>query len=622
MQTDTKAGAKGGVREFSRKRRLMNQAGSIVMNPYNIMVVISVIFMVYLILIPLGQMIIQTLTLAGADAARVDGGREGMFTLYYWKRVLTSSISRKMLWTPLKNSLLISVCTAAFGITLGSLLAWLMVRSDLPYKKFFSLALIIPYMIPSWCKSMAWLTIFKNERVGGAQGLLGFLGIQTPDWLAYGPFAIIVVLVIHYYAYAYLLVSSALSSISSASKARILTKITFPLVMPAILSAVIMTFSKAMGTFGVPSVLGLKIGYYTVSTTMYNSIQNGQNRVAFAISLILIAIASFSVFLNQKAIGSRKSFSTIGGKGSRSNPIRLGKWRPVIVGILIAFIAVAVVFPVVILLYQSFMLEPGNYSLSNFTLHYWTGGSVPTIDQGEPGIFRNPQFMKYVVNTIKLVVLTSLFATVFGQLIGYINSRGRKLFSGKLVEQLVFIPYLIPSIAFGAMYLALFATAKKIEMMGYRITLVPSLYGTFALLVLIAVVKNMPFASRAGTSNMLQISTELEEAAQVENAGFPRRFFKIVFPPVKGRHDKRIHAGVYQHHEGTGPDSYTHDAQPADAALYGVRLFGGKSDSAVQCSDHRYVCAGILRLLVCKYLYGRGHHQGLLMREDMKDEQN
>ena len=49
----------------------------------------------------------------------------------------------------------------------------------------------------------------------------------------------------------------------------------------------------------------------------------------------------------------------------------------------------------------------------------------------------------------------------------------------------------------------------------------------------IAVVKNMPFASRAGTSNMLQISTELEEAAQVENAGFPRRFFKNVFPLSK-----------------------------------------------------------------------------------------
>ncbi len=544
MQKEAATGAMGGQRTFSRKRRLKNQIENVLKNPYNIMVVISVIMMVYLIVIPLFQMIVQTLTLAEADVARVEGGREGMATLYYWKRVLTSSIATKMLWTPLGNSLVIAVSVAVLGITLGSVLAWLMVRSDLPHKKFFSLALIIPYMIPSWCKSMALLTIFKNERVGGAAGVLGYLGIQTPDWLAYGPVAIITVLVIHYYAYAYLLVSAALGSINSeleemgsilgAGKARILRKITFPLVLPAILSAVIMTFSKAMGTFGVPSMLGLKIGYYTVSTTMYNSIQNGQNRVAFAISLILIGIASLSVFLNQKAIGTRKSYSTIGGKGGRTNPIPLGKWRPVITGLLYAFIALAVVIPVVIPLYQSFMLEAGNYGLDNLTLHYWIGGSVPTIDQGEPGIFKNPQFLKYVGNTLKLVILTSLFATVLGQLIGYINSRGRKLFSGKLVEQLVFIPYLIPSIAFGAMYLALFATAKKVEMFGYRITLVPSLYGTFALLVLIAVVKNLPFASRAGTSNMLQISTELEEAAQIANAGFFKRFFRIIFPLSKG----------------------------------------------------------------------------------------
>lgn len=544
MQMTKKTETRTRDGEYSRIRRFRNQLKSTVTNPYNVMVVISVLLMVYLILIPLAQMIIQTVTLAEADVARVEGGREGMLTAYYWKRVLFSSISNKMLWTPLRDSLIIAVCTAVLGVSLGSILAWLMVRSDLPMKKFFTLALIVPYMIPSWCKSMAWLTIFKNERVGGAQGLLGFLGIHTPDWLAYGPFAIVVVLVIHYYAYAYLLVSAALSSINSeleemgeilgAGKARILRKITFPLVLPAILSAVIMTFSKAMGTFGVPSMLGLKIGYYTVSTTMYNSIENGQNRVAFAIALILIAIASISVFINQKAIGTRKSYSTIGGKGSRSNPIHLGKWRRPVTCLLVAFVAIAVVVPVVVPLYQSFMLVPGNYSLSNLTLHYWIGGSVPTIDQGEPGILKNPQFIKYVVNTIKLVVLTSLFATVFGQLIGYINSRGRKLFSGRLVEQLVFIPYLIPSIAFGAMYLALFATAKKITIPGYRITLVPSLYGTFVILVLIAVVKNLPFASRAGTSNMLQISSELEEAAQIENAGFFRRFFRIIFPLSKG----------------------------------------------------------------------------------------
>ena len=195
---------------------------------------------------------------------------------------------------------------------------------------------------------------------------------------------------------------------------------------------------------------------------------------------------------------------------------------------------ICVFLPIGILVLQSLMLKLGDYSLSNFSLHYWVGFGKPDIFYGEPGVFRNPQFMQVLGNSLKLVVVASLVATVFGQLIGYVTSRGRQLKSGKLVEQLVFIPYLIPSIAFGAMYLALFATAKKIEMFGYRITLVPSLYGSFALLVLIAVVKNMPFASRAGTSNMLQISTELEEAAQVENAGFLRRFFKIVFPLSKG----------------------------------------------------------------------------------------
>lgn len=528
--------------EYSKKRAFVNRLKSTFTNPYNLMVLISVIFMTYLIVVPLGQMVYQTFTLTAEDALRL-GETEGMFTLYYWKRVFASPISRQLLYEPLMNSLFIAVTTSFLAILIGSLFAWLMVRSDLPYKKFFSFALIIPYMLPSWSKATAWLTIFKNDRIGGAGGLLGFLGIQTPDWLAYGSFAIIAVLVIHYYAYAYLLVSSALSSVNSeleemgevlgANKPKILRKITLPLVLPAILSAVILTFSKTMGTFGVPSILGMKVGYYTISTSMYSSINNGQAMIGYVISLVLIIIASISVFINQRAIGSRKSYSTIGGKGGRSNPIRLGKMKKPITIILFIFVAIAVVFPVVILLYQSLMLETGNFSFDNLTLHYWLGGSVASIDQGEPGILRNPQFIRFVWNSIKLVFFTSIFATILGQIIGYINSRGRSLFSGKLVEQLVFIPYLIPSIAFGAMYLSLFASDKTIDIGSFRFTLVPSLYGTFALIVLIAVVKHLPFAARAGTSTMLQISTELEEAAQIEKAGFFKRMLRVVLPLSK-----------------------------------------------------------------------------------------
>ena len=199
---------------YSAKRRFNNRMKQIVSNPYNLMVLASVVFMTYLIIIPLGQMIYQTLTLSSEDAIRL-GAEEGIFSLYYWKRVFMSPISKELFYKPLGNSLFISIATSILAILIGSLFAWLMVRSDLPYKKFFSFALIVPYMLPSWSKATAWLTIFKNERIGGAGGLLSYLGIQTPDWLAYGPFAIIIVLVIHYYAYAYLLVSAALSSVNS-----------------------------------------------------------------------------------------------------------------------------------------------------------------------------------------------------------------------------------------------------------------------------------------------------------------------------------------------------------------------------------------------------------------------
>ncbi|MBQ7185169.1 MAG: iron ABC transporter permease [Clostridia bacterium] len=534
--------AKEQAPDHSRGRRFKNRLRNTFTNPYNIITLIAVILLAYLILVPLIEMIKTTLTLARSDLRRVKGGTEGEFTWYYWNRLLFSDVSRNLFWIPLRNSLIIALSTSALSITMGSLIAWLMVRTDLPGKKFFSLAVIIPYMLPSWCKSMAWLTVFRNETIGGAAGFLSYLGIRSPDWLAYGPVAIIIVLSIHYYAYAYLLVSAALRSINSeleemgeivgAGRSLILRRITFPLVLPAILSSIILTFSKSMGTFGVPSFLGLKVGYYTISTSLYNTVQS-QKGISFSISLVLILLASVNIFINQKLIGSRKSYATIGGKGARGTLIGLGGWKWPIVVVLSAFLLFAVVMPLLVLLYQTFMLKAGDYSLSNFTWHYWLGEADPNISDGLPGVFRSPQFWMFVKNTLLLVGLTSLIATLFGQMLGYINSRGRRLRSGKLVEQLVFIPYLIPSIAFGAMYLAMFATPTKVNVFGLDITLIPSLYGTFTILVLVSIVKHLPFASRAGTSNMLQISTELEEAGQLTGAGFVTRFLRIVFPLAK-----------------------------------------------------------------------------------------
>ena len=526
---------------YSKSRRLKNQIKAVVTNPYNIIVLIAVVLLVYLIVLPLLDMIATTFELAQRDIRAVGGGKAGDFTVYYWQRLLASELSWTMLIKPLINSLVIGVCVSVCAILLGSILAWLMVRSDLPFKKFFSLAVIIPYMIPSWCKSQAWLSMFKTARLGGAPGFMASLGLDVPEWLAYGPVAIIIVLTLHYYAYTYLLVSSALNSINSeleemgeiqgAGKAMILRKITLPLVLPAILSAVILTFSKAIGTFGTINYLGSPVQYYTLSSQLYMNINSRDTQTGFAMAILMIIIASIAVFVNQKLIGSRKSYATIGGKGGRSTLIGLGKvGRPVITAALFVFFAVGIIMPIVILVMESFMLKEGIYSLDNFTLHYWIGESNPQIMEGLPGIFKNDEFINSLFNSLRLTLVNGVFGTIFGQLLGYITAKGRGRLHGKLVEQLVFIPYLIPSVAFGGIYLSMFSQPQQI----FGVTLVPALYGTFALLTLVSVVKHLPFAARAGTSNMLQISGELEEAATIEGAGFFRRFVKIVFPLSKG----------------------------------------------------------------------------------------
>ena len=527
---------------YSKSKRLKNQIKAVVTNPYNVIVLIAILLLTYLIVLPLLDMISSTFELAQRDLRVMGPDAEvGQFTLYYWQRLLASELSMSMLIKPLINSLTIGVCVSVCAIALGSVLAWLMVRSDLPCKRFFSLAVIIPYMIPSWCKSQAWLSMFKTARLGGAPGFMASLGFNVPDWLAYGPVAIIIVLTLHYYAYTYLLVSAALNSINSeleemgeiqgAGKAMILRRITLPLVLPAMLSAVILTFSKAIGTFGTINYLGSPVQYYTLSSQLYMNSKSLNTQTAFAMAIIMICIASVAVFINQKLIGARKSYATIGGKGGRSTLIGLGRvGRPVITAILFVFFAVGIIMPILILIMESCMLKEGTYSLSNFTLHYWIGDPDPKIMEGMPGIFKNPDFIKALLNSARLTLVNGIFGTIFGQILGYICAKGRGKFHGKLVEQLVFIPYLIPSVAFGGIYLSMFSQPQTL----FGVTLVPSLYGTFTLLTLVSVVKHLPFASRAGTSNMLQISGELEEAATIEGAGFFKRFVKIVFPLSKG----------------------------------------------------------------------------------------
>ena len=500
--------------------------------PHIVLGIILTAAMLYFVVAPLFIMIQTTITWQPQDARLATDAVPGALTTFHYERVFNSAISNSMLWTPLKNTLVVAICVSVLALAIGTLLAWLVVRTDLPGRKFVASVSIIPYMLPSWTIALAWVVVFKNERIGGAMGFLqAMTGFVPPDWLSYGPLPIVLTLSMHYYAFAFLLVSGALSSLDArleesgevlgAGHWQVLRRITGPLVLPAIFSAFILTFSRALGSFGTPAFLGNPVRYYLLSTTLYNNIQSRLQADGFVLCLVLIAISIVTVYLNQRAIGVRKSFVTIAGKGFTSTPIRLGAFKWPAFALICLFVALAVFAPLLFLGYQTFMLHPNNYSLSNLTLHFWIGEGDMRIADGIEGILRSPDLWSVMRNSVVLAVTTAIVTALVGILLGYAVVKGRGTFLSKLVEQIAFLPFLMPSIAFGAIYLGMFAKP---------IGPIPALYGTFWLLLVVSVVKNLPYSSRSGSAAMMQVGAELEDAAIVAGSSWFGRFRQIILP--------------------------------------------------------------------------------------------
>lgn len=335
--------------------------------PEKIMGLILIVVLGVLVVIPLIQIVIGASTFSYSDVARRNPDAQvGAWTIYHWQRIMASPLTPALLVKPLLHSLAIAIGVVLVALPLGSLLAWLVVRTDLPLKKLMGNLSIIPYVMPSWVMALAWFTVFKNSRIGGAPGFLESIGIMVPNWLSYGYIPIVLAMTIHYFPYAFILVSGAIASMDSqleetgrvlgASQKTVLRKITFPLMLPALGSAFVLIFSKALGTFGTPAILGLPVKYYTVATRVYHSIRNGNAGTAYALVIFLVLISSLTIYMNAKVLGVRKKFTTIGGKGTRVKTTKLGRARIPAAIVVFTFIGVCILAPLSMLLLQSLTL--------------------------------------------------------------------------------------------------------------------------------------------------------------------------------------------------------------------------------------------------------------------------
>ncbi|XHE16070.1 iron ABC transporter permease [Agrobacterium deltaense] len=501
--------------------------------PTTLIGVLTALLFTYLIVVPIISIVL--------DAVRVQFGHErrlgkdvGDLTLYYLDRAFFSPVATDLFWHPLFNTLTVALGAIALSLVIGTVLAWLISRTDMFGRRWFATALIVPYMLPAWTFALAWTTLFKNRTVGGQPGWFEAMGLTPPDWVAYGRFPITIILALHYTPFVILLFGSALRRFDSqledsarilgAHRYQVALQVILPLMRPALLSSMVLIFAKCLGEFGVPYVLGLPVKFEVLSTSLFRSIASRQTGVAGVVAASIMLIGIITLMIDARLVREARRFVTIGSKGSMNRQSRLGKMRLPATGFAAAVFILSVGLPLLTLALSTVMKMPARFTFENFTLDYWIGSNLNTVAL-QTGVLLSPDLWAAAKNTMMIVGLASLTSGVLGLLVGYVVIRTPVRALSVYLRQVTFLPYLVPGIAFAAAYLSLFAVPRGP---------MPALYGTVTILILALIADQMPYASRAGISAMTQLGKDPEEAAQIAGAGWFRRMISIVIPIQKG----------------------------------------------------------------------------------------
>lgn len=518
-------------------KRKLNKIKTYFSKPQNFILLLFGITLSFTTIAPIVAIIKDTFKIhPGTIDAHLAGKIDGYSTANY-KDLFTSRLARTNLWSPMLNTIWLAVFTCAIAILFGGVMAFLITRTNLKFRKYLSSIFIFPYIMPQWTLAVVWQNLFNSNRVTGtSNGLLAsLLHIEAPIWWCKGLFPCAVVLGLHYAPFAYIMIGGIFrnmdanleeaATILDTPKWKIMTRVTLPMVRPAILSTILLVFGSAMGSYPVPHYLGL-----TTLSTKYVSLNSKYTGEASILAIIMMIFGILILGINQASLKSRKSYTTVTGKSGQISKINLGKVGKYVVAVILVILTFFTsIFPIISFAIETFLPNPGDYSFlythnfSNLTTKWWItrDNSADSSMYGQHGILYNKTIWNALGGTMLVAICCALVAGTIGMLIGYAVSKNRHSKWANYVNNVAFLPYLMPSLAVGAAYFILFSNDKI------------NLFNTYALLIIVGTVKYIPFASRSALNSMLQLSGEIEEAAIIQDIPWHKRMFKIIVPIQK-----------------------------------------------------------------------------------------
>ena len=514
-----------------------NKVKTFFSKPHNVILLLMGIVLTITTVAPIVAIVQDTFKIhPGTIDAHLTGQVSG-YTLVNYIDLFTSPLAKINLWTPLWNTVLLSVGSCIVAILFGGIFAFLITRTNLSCRKYLSSIFIFPYLMPQWTLAVVWQNLFNSNVVTGtSNGLLASLfNVQMPLWWCKGLFPSLIVLGMHYAPFAYILIGGIFrnmdanleeaATILDTPKWKTMFRITLPMVKPAILSTILLVFGSSMGSYPVPHYLGL-----ATLSTKYVSLNSKYTGEASILAIIMMIFGVAIMLLNQRSLKSRKNYTTVTGKSGQISKINLGRTGRVVIAVILIIITFFTsIFPIISFALETFLPNPGDYSFlytgdtNNLTTKWWVTSENVTENgmYGQKGILYNNTIWTAFKGTMLVSVSCALIAGTIGTLIGYAVSKNRRSRWANYVNSVAFLPYLMPSIAVGVAFFILFSNKYF------------NLFNTYTLLIIAGVIKYIPFASRSSLNSMLQLSGEIEEAAIIQDVPWVKRMTRIIIPIQK-----------------------------------------------------------------------------------------
>ena len=514
-----------------------NKVKTFFSKPHNVILLLMGIVLTITTVAPIVAIVQDTFKIhPGTIDAYLAGTSQG-YTLVNYTDLFTSPLAKANLWTPLLNTVLLSVGSCIVAILFGGVFAFLITRTNLSCRKYLSSIFIFPYIMPQWTLAVVWQNLFNSNAVTGtSNGLLTSLfNVQMPLWWCKGLFPSLIVLGMHYAPFAYILIGGIFrnmdanleeaATILDTPKWKTMFRITLPMVKPAILSTILLVFGSSMGSYPVPHYLGL-----ATLSTKYVSMNSKYTGEASILAIIMMIFGVAIMLLNQRSLKSRKNYTTVTGKSGQISKINLGRTGRVVIAVILIIITFFTsIFPIISFAFETFLPNPGDYSFlytgdaNNLTTKWWVTSENATENgmYGQKGILYNNTIWTAFKGTMLVSVSCALIAGTIGTLIGYAVSKNRRSRWANYVNSVAFLPYLMPSIAVGVAFFILFSNQYF------------NLFNTYALLIIAGTIKYIPFASRSSLNSMLQLSGEIEEAAVIQDVPWIKRMTRIIIPIQK-----------------------------------------------------------------------------------------